>query len=54
MSDTLGPPKNQSQADTTSDEAAILAEQTLVEQWSRLCPELSHIEFPSERIWKAK
>ncbi|KAL5482444.1 hypothetical protein ACEPAI_9038 [Sanghuangporus weigelae] len=34
-------------------QASIAAERNLVEQWSRMCPDLSHIEFASGRIWRA-
>lgn len=31
----------------------IALERGLVEQWSRMCPKLSYIEFTSQRVWKA-
>ena len=34
-------------------QASIAAERNLVEQWSRFCPQLSHIEFASGRVWRA-
>ncbi|KAL5519841.1 hypothetical protein ACEPAG_1501 [Sanghuangporus baumii] len=34
-------------------QASIAGERSLVEQWSRMCPDLSHIEFASGRIWRA-
>ncbi|KAL5501786.1 hypothetical protein ACEPAH_9046 [Sanghuangporus vaninii] len=45
---------NQESEKTEADlQASIATERNLVEQWSRMCPDLSHIEFASGRIWRA-
>ncbi|EJC98521.1 uncharacterized protein FOMMEDRAFT_161896 [Fomitiporia mediterranea MF3/22] len=50
VEDEEGADEQDSEADI---QAGITRERYLVEQWSRLCPQLSHIEFTSGRIWRA-
>lgn len=35
-------------------QAGMALEQNFVEQWARLCPNLSYMEFASHRVWKAR